>query len=86
MKVGLRREGPGRIQKVPDPMQSNERASRDKSQLELDREASERDHMSRGASVDCGPQGAAHVHPTHMGHRSQASPPPGAQQSSARAV
>ena len=42
MKVGLRREGPGRIQKVPDPMQSNERASRDKSQLELDREASER--------------------------------------------
>ena len=33
-------------------MQSDERTSRDGSQLELDREASERDHVSRGASVD----------------------------------
>ena len=39
-------EGPGRIQKVPDPMQSDERTSKGRSQLRLDREASERDHMS----------------------------------------
>ena len=39
-------EGPGGIQKVPDPMQSDERTSEGRSQLRLDREASERDHVS----------------------------------------
>ena len=48
-------------------MQSNERNSEGRSQLGLDREASERGHMSRGAPV-----GMADLRV----HRSQASTPP----------
>ena len=39
-------EGPGRIQKVLSPMQSDERTSEGRSQLRLHREASERDDVS----------------------------------------
>ena len=44
-------EGPGRIQKVLSPMQSDERTSEGRSQLSLHREACKIGHMSRGAPV-----------------------------------
>ena len=44
-------EGPGGIQKVPDPMQSDERTSEGRNQLKSHREASVIGHMSRGAPM-----------------------------------
>ena len=61
----------------PGPMQSNERNRAGRSQLGLDREASERGHVCRGAPV-----GTADLRV----HRPQASMPPGAQYSSAKAA
>ena len=74
--TGRGREGWEFIVKVLDSPagrvseQSNERNSEGRSQLGLDRAASERGHMSRGAPV-----GTTDLRV----HRSQASTPPGAQ-------
>ena len=78
VEVGLR-WGRGLVgsRRAPGPMQSNERNSGGRSQLQLDREASERGHISRGAPV-----GMADLRV----HRSQASMPPGDPYSSARAA
>lgn len=78
VEVGLQRgRGLEGSRRSPGPIQSNERNSGGRSQLQLDKEASERGHMSRGAPV-----GMADLRV----HRSQASMPPGDPYSSARAA